>query len=103
MTFMPDFKTKDELLDHQLQGLRWTVNHAYNGSPIYRKRLDEAGVGPDGVRSLDDIVKLPFTTARDLQEGYPFPLPAVKGFYDDRKTPHFGNSLFKIDPVTRIS
>ena len=77
MTFMPDFKTKDELLDHQLQGLRWTVNHAYNGSPIYRKRLEEAGVGPAGVRSLDDIVKLPFTSAQDLQEGYPFPLLSV--------------------------
>lgn len=77
MTFMPDFKTKDVLLDHQLQGLKWTVNHAYQGSPIYRKKLDEAGMGPQSVRSLEDLAKLPFTTALDLQEGYPFPLLSV--------------------------
>jgi len=39
--------------------------------------LDEAGVGPEDIRSLEDIEKLPFTTAQDLQEGYPFPLLSV--------------------------
>ena len=76
-TFMPKVATLDELRDLQLKGLQKTVKHAYEGSSIYRKRLDEAGVGPDGISSLDDLEKLPFTTSKDLQEGYPFPLLSV--------------------------
>ncbi|MEW6668573.1 MAG: phenylacetate--CoA ligase [Thermodesulfobacteriota bacterium] len=76
-TFMPSVSTRDQLLDLQIAGLRWTVNHAYQGSAFYRKRLDEAGVKPGDVRSPDDLRSLPFTTAQDLQEGYPFPLLSV--------------------------
>ncbi len=75
--FMPSVKSRDELLNRQLEGLTWTVNHAYAGSPFYRKRLDEAGLKPSDVRSLEDLSRLPFTTAGDLQEGYPFPLLSV--------------------------
>ncbi|MFI5331061.1 MAG: ATP-binding cassette domain-containing protein, partial [Desulfobaccales bacterium] len=76
-TFMPPFKTEDELKDHQLQGLQWTVRHAYEGSSFYRARLDEAGVGPDAIRALSDLQKLPLTTGEDLRDGYPFPFRAV--------------------------
>ena len=76
-TFMPTVKTKEELSDLQIKGLKWTVNHAYGGSPFYRKRLDEQGVKPEDIRSLKDLEKLPFTTADDLREGYPFPLLSV--------------------------
>jgi len=74
---MPLAKSPDELLDLQLKGLQWTVNHAYNGSRFYRKKMDDAGIGPAGIESLDDIEKLPFTTSKDLQEDYPFPLLSV--------------------------
>ncbi|HQE79641.1 MAG TPA: phenylacetate--CoA ligase [Syntrophorhabdaceae bacterium] len=70
-------KTEKELKALQLEGLKWTVNHAYNGSATYRKKFDEAGVKPKDIKSLDDIRKLPFTTSKDLQEGYPFPLLSV--------------------------
>jgi phenylacetate-CoA ligase len=76
-SFMPKIKTKKELGELQLKGLKWTVNHAYRGSPFYRKRLEEAGVKPKDIRSLKDLQKLPFTTSKDLQEGYPFPLLSV--------------------------
>jgi phenylacetate-CoA ligase len=76
-SFMPRIKTKGELAELQLKGLKWTVNHAYRGSAFYRKRLEEAGVKPKDIRSLKDIEKLPFTTSKDLQEGYPFPLLSV--------------------------
>ena len=76
-TFMPDFKDSAALAAHQLKGLKWTVQHAYEGSAFYRQRLDDAGVTPDSIRSLDDIRRLPFTSAQDLREGYPFPLRAV--------------------------
>jgi phenylacetate-CoA ligase len=74
---MPEVKTSDELKALQLEGLKWTLNHAYNGSPAYRKKMDNAGLTPEDIRTVDDIVKLPFTTAEDLQEGYPFPLLSV--------------------------
>ncbi len=76
-TFMPDIQTEDALEAHQLERLKWTANHAYNGSPLYRERLDKAGVRPQDIRSLDDLKNLPFTTADDLKEGYPFPLLSV--------------------------
>ncbi|QTA87586.1 phenylacetate--CoA ligase family protein [Desulfonema magnum] len=76
-TFMPSFRDIEELQEHQLKGLRWTVNHAYHGSPFYKKRLEQAGVRPDDIQSLDDIRRLPFTTADDMREGYPFPLLSV--------------------------
>ena len=76
-TFMPDIKTAEELKNYQLKGLQWTVQHAYDGSPFYQNRLDEAGVRPRDIRSLDDLQKLPLTTADGLKEGYPFPLLSV--------------------------
>ncbi|MEJ2037706.1 MAG: ATP-binding cassette domain-containing protein, partial [Desulfosarcinaceae bacterium] len=75
--FMPDFKNDNELATHQLKGLKWTVKHAFEGSPFYRRRLEEAGVGPESIASLDDLTRLPFTTADDLRAEYPFPLRAV--------------------------
>jgi len=75
--FMPAVKTEKDLKALQLEGLKWTVNHVYQGSSFYRKRLEGAGVKPDDIRSLEDLEKLPFTTSKDLQEGYPFPLLSV--------------------------
>jgi phenylacetate-CoA ligase len=74
---MPTFQTQEELWDHQLKGLQWTVAHAYKGSPEYRKKFEAAGVHPDDIHGLDDLQRLPFTTADDLREGYPFPLRCV--------------------------
>ncbi len=68
---------KEALLSHQIEGLKWTVAHAYSGSPEYLAKLERAGVTPNDIRSLDDLNKLPFTTADDLRDGYPFPLRAV--------------------------
>jgi phenylacetate-CoA ligase len=76
-SFMPEQRTRDELLAFQLEGLKWTVNHAYSGSAHYRKKFEEAGVTPDKIKSLDDLKLLPFTTADDLKNGYPFPLLSV--------------------------
>ena len=76
-SFMPSFENLDELRQHQLNGLKWTVNHAYRGSSFYREKLDAAGVGVKDIRILDDIRKLPFATADDLRKDYPFPLLAV--------------------------
>ena len=76
-TYMPAFKDLDELQTHQLNGLKWTVNHAYHGSSFYKKKFDDAKINPDDINSLEDIEKLPFTTASDLRDGYPLPLLSV--------------------------
>jgi phenylacetate-CoA ligase len=76
-TFMPKIRTQRELNRIQLEGLQWTVHHVYKNSEFYRKRFDESGVKPNHIKSLKDISKLPFTTSKDLQEGYPFPLRSV--------------------------
>ena len=76
-TFMPDTKTEEGLKTIQLEGLKWTVAHTYHGSDFYRRRFDEAGVKPEDIQSLDDLKRLPFVTAQDLQEQYPWPLRSV--------------------------
>lgn len=76
-TFMPAISTEDELRAHQLEGLRWTVKHAFNGSDVYRKRFLDVGISPESITCLEDLKKLPFTTNKDLQNGYPFPLVCV--------------------------
>ena len=75
--FMPEIKSEEELRAFQLKGLQWTLNHAYHGSEFYQHRLDGAGVKPEDIRTLEDLRRLPFTTADDLREGYPFPLRSV--------------------------
>ena len=77
ITFMPSFVSSEELAAHQLKGLQWTVNHAYGGSAFYRKKFEEAGIKPEDIKSLDDLRRLPFVTAQDLRDGYPFPLLSV--------------------------
>lgn len=66
-----------ELHDIQVRGLIWTVNHAWNNSPQYRAKLEQAGVSPADIKSLDDITRLPCTTTEDLREGYPLALLSV--------------------------
>ena len=74
--FIPDLSA-DQIEKIQLDGLKWTVGHAYKNNPFYRGRLKEKGIEPGDVKSLADLTRLPFTTAYDLQDGYPFPLLSV--------------------------
>lgn len=57
--------------------LKKTVERVYHDTPFYRKKMQELGVTPDDINSIDDIVKLPFTTKYDLRDNYPFGLCAV--------------------------
>ena len=74
---MPSISSEEELKKVQLEGLKWTVSHAYDNSEFYRKRFDEASIRPGDIRSLEDLSKLPFTASDDLRENYPFPLKSV--------------------------
>ena len=60
----------------QVERLKATVAHCMN-NPIYKERLEKAGVTPESITSIDDIRRIPFTTKQDLRENYPFGLASV--------------------------
>ncbi|APW96721.1 phenylacetate--CoA ligase [Halobiforma lacisalsi AJ5] len=68
---------REELRELQSRRLRETVERAYEHVPLYRNRLEEAGVSPADVESVDDLEKLPFTTKADFRDEYPDGLFAV--------------------------
>ncbi len=67
----------DELRALQLERLKWSVRHAYENVPHYRKAFDDKGVHPDDLKTLEDLAKFPFTTKHDLRDNYPFGMFAV--------------------------
>ena len=62
----------DEIRALQLVRLKDALSRAYERVPPYKRKFDAAGVHPDDLRRLDDIVKFPFTTKDDLRANYPF-------------------------------
>lgn len=52
------------------------VKHVYDNVPYYKKLMDEKGVTPDDIKSVDDLHKLPFLTKADLRDAYPYGLLA---------------------------
>ncbi|MBN9421373.1 MAG: phenylacetate--CoA ligase [Candidatus Accumulibacter sp. 66-26] len=69
--------SRDEIAALQLERLKWTLKHAYENVPHYKRKFDEAGVHPDDLKTLADIAKFPYTTKQDLRDNYPFGLFAV--------------------------
>ncbi|HAV36419.1 MAG TPA: phenylacetate--CoA ligase [Massilia sp.] len=69
--------SRDELQALQLERLKWSLKHAYENVPHYRKAFDEAGVHPEDLKSLADLAKFPFTEKMTLRDNYPFGLFAV--------------------------
>lgn len=67
----------DELRSLQLERLKWSLKHAYENSPFYKARFDQAGVHPDDLQSLSDLSRFPFTHKQDLRDNYPFNMFAV--------------------------
>ena len=69
--------SRDEISALQLERMKWSLRHAYDNVPMYKKRFDEAGVHPDDLKELKDLAKFPFTYKDDLRDNYPFGLSAV--------------------------
>ncbi len=69
--------SRDEVAALQLQRLKWSLKHAYDNVPHYRKKFDDAGVKPEDLKQLSDLAKFPFTTKQDLRDNYPFNMFAV--------------------------
>ncbi len=73
----PDYLPVSQLRELQMERLTATVRRAYDHVEFYRNKMDALGTRPEDIRSLDDIVKLPFTVKTDLRDTYPFGLFAV--------------------------
>lgn len=69
--------SREEMEKLQLSRLKETVKRVYEKVPAYRRKMDEAGILPEDIKSLCDLGRLPFVTKQDLRDNYPFGLFAV--------------------------
>jgi len=69
--------SREEMRALQSEQLKQLVNRVYANVEFYRNRMDDMGVKPSDIKTIDDIVKLPFTYKTDLRDHYPFNLFAV--------------------------
>jgi phenylacetate-CoA ligase len=70
----PDFVPRENLRELQSRRLGEMVTRAYENVPLTRDRMQQRGLTPADIRSIDDIAKLPFTIKTDLRDTYPFGL-----------------------------
>ena len=68
---------RNKLREVQSERLRDTIERVYFNVPFYRRKMQELGLGPESIQTIDDITKLPFTTKDDLRDNYPFGLFAL--------------------------
>ena len=78
--YQPDIEcaSRDYLSAVQSARLIRMVETAYNRVPFYRQKLNEMGLTPADIHTIDDLEKLPFTVKDDLRDNYPYGLFAVE-------------------------
>ncbi len=69
--------SRDEMRKVQTERLIKTVNRVYNNVPNYRKKMNDKGILPGDIKTVDDLKQLPFTYKQDLRDTYPFGLFAA--------------------------
>ena len=82
--YQPEIETmpREEMIKLQNERLVKQVQHVWDNVPYYRKKMEEKGVTPADIQSIDDLHKLPFLTKADLRDAYvsefsPLPVPPV--------------------------
>ena len=68
---------REQMRELQGKRLHKIVDYLYHNVPFYRDKLQQMDIKPEDITSIDDIVKLPFTTKQDLRDNYPFGLQAA--------------------------
>ena len=86
--------SRDEISALQLDRMKWSLKHAYENSPFYRKRFDETEVHPDDLKTLSDLAKFPFTVKDDLRDAY----EAKEITEGDEVIPHLKSRLKEMLP-----
>ena len=69
--------SREEIRAIQSERLVKQVRHVWDNVPYYRKKMEEKGITPDDIQSVDDLKKLPFLSKADLREAYPYGLLGV--------------------------
>lgn len=69
--------SREQIREWQDERLTKQVKHVYDNVPYYRAKMEEVGLVPEDIKSMDDLHKLPFLTKEDLREAYPYGLLAV--------------------------
>ncbi len=74
--FQPEIEcaSREEIRRIQSEKLVKQVKHVWDNVPYYRKKMEEKGVTPDDIKSVDDLHKLPFLSKDDLRDAYPYGL-----------------------------
>lgn len=74
--YQPEIETAshEQILAWQNERLVKQVKHVWDNVPYYRQKMEEKGVTPDDIKSVDDLHKLPFLTKNDLRDAYPYGL-----------------------------
>ena len=77
--YHPEIETasREEMRAIQNEKLVKQVKHVYENVEYYRNLMDEKGVKPEDIKSVDDLHKLPFLTKADLRDAYPYGLLAT--------------------------
>lgn len=74
--YQPEIETmpRDQLKKLQSERLCHQVQRMYARVPLFRRRMQEAGLGPDDIHGLEDLPKIPFSYKKDLRDEYPYGL-----------------------------
>ncbi len=77
--YQPEIETapREKIVALQNERLAATVRRVYENVPFYRSKMEQAGVTPDDIKTIDDLHKLPFSYKQDLRDTYPYGLFAV--------------------------
>ncbi len=65
---------REKIIEIQNEKLVKQVQHVWDNVPYYRKKMEEKGVSPEDIKSIEDLHKLPFLTKADLRDSYPYGL-----------------------------
>ena len=77
--FQPEIETasREQITRWQNERLAATVKRVYDNVPLYRERMDAAGIKPEDIKTIEDLTKLPYTSKQDLRDTYPYGMFAV--------------------------
>ena len=77
--FQPEMECmpREDIKKLQTERLIWQVKRCYENVAVFRERMQEKGITPDDIKTLEDIAKLPFTYKKDLRDYYPYDLFAA--------------------------
>lgn len=79
MIWNPSVEQADRKTIRQIQNerLRNIVTYAYKNVPFYKSAMDEKGISPEDIKTVEDLKLLPFTTKDDMRQNYPYKMLAV--------------------------